>query len=203
MSGRGEGLTCFSAFRGPFPPQGIIRAFKTPVRPSSAKTIARNRSGGQMGVLGRKNYAFLGGRSLQMSAADTFNAVCVFPLPEPFSFPTFQCQKLRLFLAHAAERVRLRGKFVHMALRRRRRRRRRVVSRKKFRHDMNNHTVSQSSVAVGLQFGRAVSDLASESFSRSCLAMLLRDFLVPRAFVHRACGNFLANLNVDFILRRL
>ena len=150
MSGRGEGLTCFSAFRGPFPPRGIIRAFKTPVRPSSAKTIARNRSGGQMGVLGRKNYAFLGGRSLQMSAADTFNAVCLFPLPEPFSFPTFQCQKLRLFLAHAAERVRLRGKFVHMALRRRRRRRRRrVVSRKKFRHDMNNHTVSQSVVGRG------------------------------------------------------
>ena len=37
-----------------------------------------------------------------MSAADTYNAVCVFALPEFPSFPTFQCQKLRLFLAHAA-----------------------------------------------------------------------------------------------------
>ena len=41
-----------------------------------------------MGVLGRKNYAFLGGRSLQMSAADTFNAVCLFPLHSPSLFPS-------------------------------------------------------------------------------------------------------------------
>ena len=112
--------------------------------------MARNRSGGQMGFLGRKNYAFSGGGSISADVGRRyvrrgFGLPLVLRASELFSLPTFQCQKLRLFLAHAAERVRLRGKFVHMALRRRRRRRRRrrVVSRKKFRHDMNNHTVSR------------------------------------------------------------
>ena len=70
------------------------------------------------GAFGQENYAFLGGGriSLQMSAADTYNAVCVFSLPKLFS--AFQCQKLRLVLAHAEQQDRLRGKFVHMALRR-------------------------------------------------------------------------------------
>ena len=139
--------------------------------------MARNRSGGQMGLFGQEKLCILGRREdlCKMSAADTYNAAArservserALFLP---SFPTFQCQKLRLVLAHAD----LRGEFVHAALRPRRRRS--VVSRKKFRHDMNNHTVSQSRSVV-LQFGRAVSDLASESFPRSCLARPGRDFL--------------------------
>ena len=161
--------------------------------------MARNRSGGQMGLFGQEKLCILGRREdlCKMSAADTYNAAArserALFLP---SFPTFQCQKLRLVLAHAD----LRGEFVHAALRLRRRRS--VVSRKKFRHDMNNHTVSQSrssSSSVELcqiwrrsPFPGRVWRGTGEIF-----------WAPPRAFVLSLSGNFLANLSVDFILRRL
>ena len=161
--------------------------------------MARNRSGGQMGLFGQEKLCILGRREdlCKMSAADTYNAAARSERASPFpSFPTFQCQKLRLVLAHAD----LRGEFVHAALRPRRRRS--VVSRKKFRHDMNNHTVSQSR--------------SSSSSFELCQIWRRSPFpgrvwrgpgeifwAPPRAFVLSLSGNFLANLNVDFILRRL
>ena len=175
-SERGAWLTCFSAFRALIPPRGIIRAFKTPFPLSSPPQKQWRETGAadKWGFLGRKNYAFSGGGRISARCLPQIHIMrrpgasgrALF-LP---SFPTFQCQKLRLVLAHAD----LRGEFVHAALRPRRRRS--MVSRKKFRHDMNNHTVSQSrssSSSVEL----CVSDLASESFPRSCLARPGRDFL--------------------------
>ena len=199
-SERGAWLTCFSAFRALIPPRGIIRAFKTPFPPPSPPQKQWRETGAadKWGFLGRKNYAFSGGGRISARCLPQIHIMRRPGANEPFSFlpsfPTFQCQKLRLVLAHAD----LRGEFVHAALRLRRS----VVSRKKFRHDMNNHTVSQSRSS-------------SSSFE---LCQIWRRSLFPgrvwrgpgeifwappRAFVLSLSGNFLANLNVDFILRRL
>ena len=147
--------------------------------------------------MGRKNYAFSGGGRISARCLPQIHIMRRPRANEPFSFlPHFSMPETPPSSCTRRPTGRICPRGLATV------RRRSVVSRKKFRHDMNNHTVSQSrssSSSVELcqvwrrsPFPGRVWRGTGEIF-----------WVPPRAFVLSLSGNFLANLNVDFILRRL